>query len=114
MDMLRSFVCVIAAFLIASCSGCAGIDAPTPDQILRQPLGTDTVKVGMTKQQIRSIWGEPNEINQIEKGERWKGPREEWVYRAQFNAIPIDADYLSKSRRLYFDGDYLTDISEKK
>jgi len=33
--------------------------------------------------------------------------REMWVYHAQ-TGIPIDADYLSKTKKLYFDGNNLT------
>ncbi|GAG27063.1 unnamed protein product, partial [marine sediment metagenome] len=31
---------------------------------------------------------------------------------AKYSAIPLDADYLSKTKKLYFDGEYLTNIVE--
>jgi hypothetical protein len=36
--------------------------------------------------------------------------REEWVYRARVSDIPINKNYFSKTRRLYFDGNNLTSI----
>jgi len=94
-------------------SGCAGIEPPMPDEVLSHPLGTSSVKIGMTKQQVEQLWGAPNQVNLIENKEKWKGPREEWVYRGQYSSIPIDADYLSKTKRLYFDGNNLTSIVDK-
>ena len=58
------------------------------------------------------MWGKPNEIKTVENKEKWSGPREMWVYRAQYNSIPVDAGYLSKTKKLYFDGENLTDISD--
>ncbi len=92
--------------------GCAGIQPPMPDEILRKPLGTESIKIGMTKKEVEGLWGKPDETNYVEDKERWKGPREEWVYRGQYSALPIDAGYLSKTKRLYFDGDHLTSIQE--
>ena len=112
MDKKALLLCCSLALLV-SLWGCAGIEPPTPDEVLRKPLGTDAVKLGMTKHQVLELWGEPDEINDVTDKERWKGPREEWVYRGQYSAIPIDAGYLSKTKCLYFDGNNLTNIVEK-
>lgn len=92
--------------------GCAGIEPPTPDDMIRQPLGKSSLKVGMTKEQVISLWGKPDEQRIVEDKEKWGDARELWVYRAQFGAIPVDVDYLSKTKKLYFDGDNLTNIEE--
>ena len=98
------------AFLLA---GCAGIQPPSPEEVLKHPLGTESIKVGMTKDQVESIWGKPDEINQVEDKVLGKGGREEWVYRAKYGAIvPVDADYLSKTKRVYFDGNNVTHIKD--
>lgn len=92
--------------------GCTLIEAiPKPDDVLKYPLGKTDLKIGMTKHEVESKWGKPDEIRTIDDKNRWKDPREMWVYRAQ-TGIPIDADYLSRTRKLYFDGHYLTDIDE--
>ena len=101
--------CLIAFSLIV---GCAALSVPTPNDVLKKPFGTESIKIGMTKQQVESLWGKPDDIKMVEDKTRWQGPREMWVYRAQYGAIPVDAGYLSKTQKLYFDGKNLTDISE--
>jgi hypothetical protein len=106
---LAGLCCV---FLFA---GCAGIQPPTPDEVMSHPLGTESIKIGMTKEQVESLWGKPDEIRQVEDKTRWKGSREEWVYRPKYGAlvpVPVDAGYLSRTKRLHFDGNNLTDIGE--
>ncbi|MFH1996065.1 MAG: hypothetical protein ABIJ27_03595 [Candidatus Omnitrophota bacterium] len=107
------FFVVCVSILAFGCGGCAGINPPLPDEVLRRPLGTDTIKIGMTKDEVRKFWGEPDEINEADGGQRWKGDREEWVYRGQYSAIPIDAGFLSKTKVLHFDGKHLTNISNQ-
>ncbi len=94
--------------------GCAEMDLPTPKSILEQPIGTDSVKIGMTKNKVKGLWGAPDQINFVTDKEKWGGSREEWVYVGRYSALPIDADYLSKTRKLYFDGENLTNIVDQK
>ena len=92
--------------------GCTLIEAvPKPDQILKYPLGKTDLRIGMTKNEVELKWGKPDTKQMVEDKKRWQDPREMWVYHAQ-TGIPIDADYLSKTRKLYFDGNNLTDIGE--
>ena len=101
------------AMLLLSFTGCSVIEnIPSPEEIIEHPLGTESIKIGMTKKQVESIWGKPDEIRMVEDKDKWSGAREMWVYRAQYGAIPVDAGYLSKSKKLYFDGDNLTSIGE--
>lgn len=108
--MFRLF---LIAILFLSLTGCADITPPTPEDIIKRPLGSDSVKIGMTKDRIKEMWGEPDQINYVEDKKRWGGTREEWVYTGRYSAIPIDKNYLSKTKRLYFDGESLTNITEE-
>lgn len=102
---------LIITVLFALC-GCSVIEPANPDAVIKHPLGTESVKIGMSKNEVESLWGKPDEIKTVEDKEKWKGSREVWIYRAQYGAVPVDAGYLSKTKKLYFDGDNLTNIGE--
>jgi len=108
----------IAALIVGSAialavAGCAGIEVPQPQEVLKEPLGQGSLRVGMSKNEVISLWGKPDEVKMVEDKDRWKGTREMWVYHAQMAGVPVDADYLSKTKRIYFDGDNLTTIGDK-
>ena len=105
---------IFTAALTASLlfSGCSAIVLPNPEDVVKHPLGTESIKVGMTKEQVESIWGKPNQVKTVEDKAKWQGTREVWRYRAQYGSIPVDAGYLSSTKKLYFDGNNLTDIGE--
>ena len=92
--------------------GCSAIIIPNPEDVVKHPLGTESIKVGMTKEQVESLWGKPSQIKLVEDKAKWQGTREVWIYRAQYGSIPVDAGYLSSTKKLYFDGNNLTDIGE--
>ncbi|OGW77598.1 MAG: hypothetical protein A3I73_05340 [Omnitrophica bacterium RIFCSPLOWO2_02_FULL_45_16] len=92
--------------------GCTLIEQiPNPEEVIKNPLGKTDLRVGMSKQEVEAKWGKPDEKRIVEDKDRWPDPREMWVYHAQ-TGIPIDADYLSKTKKLYFDGNNLTNIGE--
>lgn len=99
--------------LLVSIYGCAGIEPPRPEDVVRHPLGTESIKIGMSKEEVESLWGKPDDITAVQDKEKWKETREVWVYRAQYTAVPVDAGYLSKTKKLYFDGNNLTNISDE-
>ena len=105
---------LLAVLLTASIFlyGCSAIIIPNPQDIVKHPLGTESIKVGMTKEQVESIWGKPSQVKQVEDKAKWQGSREVWIYRAQYGSVPFDAGYLSTTKKLYFDGNNLTDIGE--
>lgn len=103
---------ISALFLLSILCGCSAITIPTPDDVISTPLGTEAIKIGMSKHQVESLWGKPSEIKTVEDKKRWKDPREVWIYRAQYGVIPVNAGYLSETKKLYFDGDNLTEIGE--
>ena len=92
--------------------GCTLLEQiPNPGEVIKNPLGKTDLRVGMSRQEVESKWGKPDEKRMVDDKKRWPGPREMWVYHGQ-TGIPIDADYLSKTKRLYFDGNNLTDMGE--
>ncbi|MFH1847486.1 MAG: hypothetical protein ABH869_08055 [Candidatus Omnitrophota bacterium] len=103
---------LMAVVLCVFVSGCADIDVPGPGQLLRGPLGEGSLKVGMSKSQAISIYGEPDKKGRVVSGE-WKGEREEWMYSARYPVLPVNAGYLAENLYLYFDDDRITNMSQK-
>ena len=111
MNVILKNLAIITAVLFVA--GCTDVGMPTPEEIVKRPIGTDSVKIGMTKDKIRQLWGDPDKIEYDVKNKAlWAGTREEWTYFARSN-LPINAGYLSKTKRLYFDHDSLTKIIEE-
>jgi len=110
---VKMFKLFTVFFLFFLLGGCADITPPSPKDIIQRPLGTDSVKLGMAKDRVRDLWGEPDQINYVEDKKRWGGKREEWVYVARYSVLPVDAGYLSRTKKLYFDGENLTNIVEE-
>jgi len=102
----------LALLLCIFLTGCSGIEVPTVGQILKDPLGEGSLKIGMAKSQVVSIYGSPS-IKTSVISDEWKQKREEWVYKAKYSVLPVSAGYLSEDLYLYFDGDILTNISRK-
>ena len=109
---MRKIIVYAAILTLASIYGCSAIQVPDAEDVISHPLGTESIKIGMSKQQVESVWGKPNDIRMVENKEKWQGGREVWIYRAQYGSIPVDAGYLSKTKKLYFDGNNLTEIGE--
>jgi len=110
---LLSVLSFTAIFLIAGLQGCTAITIPNPGDIASTPLGTESIKLGMSKARVESIWGKPDNIRIEESKDSFKGQREVWFYNSpQYARIapPVNAGYLSRSRKLYFDGNNLIDI----
>ena len=57
--------------LLASLSGCAEIHPfETPSEVLKHPLGTDPIRLGMTKEEVKGLWGQPDKANKLGFGGR--------------------------------------------
>ena len=112
-DRQVTAACITAVLMAAvMMCGCNTLTIPTPDEIIKKPFGTESVKVGMTKDQVESIWGKPDHVGAVENKEKWSSQREVWTYNARYGSIPVDAGYLSKTQKLFFDGENLTEISD--
>ena len=109
--MIKNRLAIIALFAaFVMLPGCSVITVPSPSDVVKTPLGTESIKIGMTKQQVESIWGKPDYVKTVEDKKRWGSSREMWVYGARYGSIPVDAGYLSETKKLYFDGENLTNI----
>lgn len=107
--LLSTFFCILSTFLI----GCAEIKPPGPKDLMRQPLGEGPLRTGMTKEKVKSLWGEPDVIRVI--GSDTQGMvREEWIYRGRYPNLPINVDYLSETQHLFFDGNHLVRFYHQK
>ena len=84
-------------------AGCAEIRPPGPEEIMRQPLGQSPLRVGMTKEKVMSLWGEPDVIRVLKRDTQVM-INEEWIYRGRYPDLPISVDYLSETQHLFFDG----------
>lgn len=111
-NLITSIIILIATTLI---SGCAEINPfETPKEVLSHPLGTESIRVGMTKQEVISKWGEPDIVNTLPSKDASGSQGEEWVYKARrYTPVPLDAGYLNKNKYIYFDGNNLTRISDE-
>ena len=109
---VKAIFLIFSILAVSTLSGCNTFTIPTPDEIIKKPLGTESVRIGMTKHQVESIWGKPDHISAVENKQKWSSPRDVWTYNARYGAIPVDAGYLSKTQKLYFDGENLTEISD--
>jgi len=111
---INNKVVILLALFALLAAGCAEINLfQAPAEVLKHPLGTDPIKTGMSKDEVISIWGKPDQINTLEPADEWHTPREEWVYIGRYSKIPLDKSYLSKSKYLIFDGNYLACIGDK-
>ena len=109
---MRLYAAILSFALVVSLPGCSGIEAPKTDEIFNQPLGNGGLTAGMSRSQVKEKYGEPDIKGAVSSSE-WNSPREEWVYRARYSGLPVNAGYLSDDLYLYFDGDNLTNISKR-
>lgn len=114
---------VFAVFFVVS--GCAsdnsfevaGIEPLNlPKEIGENPLGTTSLKLGMTKKQVESLWGKPDLINVLAaSGDASGSIKEEWIYKAEkYSPVAIDVEYMSKTKHLTFDGNNLIKVESEK
>ncbi|MDD5680045.1 MAG: hypothetical protein PHI59_02260 [Candidatus Omnitrophica bacterium] len=100
---------------VMSMYGCAEINPfEAPEEVMRHPLGTESIKTGMSKEEVTKEWGKPDIINALGVQDATGSQQEVWIYKArQYAGIPVDAGYLSKNKYLYFDGNNLTLIANE-
>ena len=98
--------------LVIFIAGCADMDFPKPVEMLKDPFVSGGLSKGMSKSEVASKYGSPN-VKTIVSAPEWGGQREEWMYKANYSVLPVNAGYLSDDLYLYFDGNNLTNISKK-
>ncbi len=111
----NEFIVILLCAVAITSGGCAEIDPfEAPGEIIRHPLGTESIKIGMSKEEIISKWGKPNIVNELGTTDVSGTQREVWIYKAKrLTPVPIDAGYLYKNKYLYFDGNNLTRIGDE-
>ncbi|KPK40555.1 MAG: hypothetical protein AMJ78_07095, partial [Omnitrophica WOR_2 bacterium SM23_29] len=70
----------IISFLIVNLIyfvGCAEIQPPTPEEVLKHPFGTTNLRIGMPKEQITAAWGEPD-VKEFDDTGKWGVAKEKW------------------------------------
>lgn len=112
---MKNFYIFFLVFISTACiAGCAEFNPlEAPAEVLKHPLGTDPLRIGMTKNEIIEKWGEPGQVSPLSSGDEWQTPREEWTYVGRYTKIPIDRSYIFKTKYLIFDGNNLVSISNE-
>ena len=110
---IRKYTLYIVLSSIVFILGCAEIEPPGPQEIMRQPLGESPLRTGMTKEKIKSLWGDPDIVRVIASDSQGM-VKEEWIYRGRYPNLPINVDYLSETQHLFFDGNHLVRFYHQK
>jgi len=111
---MKNCICALICICLLSIIGCAGIEPPSPERILSNPLGTGPIRVGMTKDEVIEVWGEPDLIGSLgESTDYGRTAKEKWTYHGRFTNLPVNYGYLSNPVYLYFDGNNLTNYEEE-
>jgi hypothetical protein len=94
-------------------TGCAGLEAPTPERFIPPWSGASALHLGDKKDYVISQWGEPEYINQLGVDEVGL-VKEEWVYAGRkLPVIEIEPKMLVKGKNLIFTGNALTGYVKK-
>ena len=87
--------------------GCSDIQRPTAAQAITHPFGTAAPFTrGTPKAKVLEFWGKPDHV--IPHGvDELGNAREEWIYTGRLQSLPIDYEYVSRTKHLFFEGDNL-------
>ena len=95
---------ILAAFL---CAGCSDLHTPTTHEALTHPFGTAAPFArGTSKAKVLAEWGNPDHIVPLGTDELGN-VREEWIYKGRIPSLPIDYEYVSRTKHLFFEGQNL-------
>ena len=98
---------VVLAGVLPLLAGCADFVTPTPQEALQKPFGTGApFTLGTRKAKILESWGNPDHVIQTGSDELGN-TREEWIYHGRLPGVPIDYEYVSRTKYLYFEGENL-------
>jgi len=97
-----AFVLLLGAGFLgaAGCGGGAGNTFEHFANVTPFPRGT-------SQDAVRAAWGEPDQI--VPNGADELGEAKTiWVYTGRLPGVPLNYNYVSQTKKLYFDGDSLT------
>ncbi|MBI3318685.1 MAG: hypothetical protein HYZ90_06055 [Candidatus Omnitrophica bacterium] len=99
---------LVAGYGTLSLTGCGEIQGPkSAEDLLTHPFGTQgPFKRGTTKAEVVADWGNPKHIVPHQVDELGVA-REEWIYEGWLPGLPIDHEYVSRTKHLFFEGDHL-------
>ena len=100
---------VILGFItVLVLTGCSDMQVPTGREALTHPLGTaPPFTRGTSKAKVLEAWGNPDYV--VSHGSDELGnTREEWIYHGRVQSLPIDYEYVSRNKHLFFEGENLT------
>ena len=76
-------------------------------QAMHSPLGTGApFTLGTTKAEITEEWGSPASVV-LQGVDELGNAKEEWIYTGMLPGLPLDQEYLSRTKHLYFVGDHM-------
>ena len=92
----------LASFFLA---GCGDTYIPSIKEAMTKPLGTGPeFTLGTTKAKVLDSWGPPDVV--IPRGvDELGNTREEWIYHGRVQSLPIDVEYVSRDKHLFFEGE---------
>ena len=97
----------VAWLVVLATAGCTDIAWPNLHRFMRHPwTSREQVQLGESQAAVLKRWGPPTE-RRLLSIDRLGMRREEWVYRAALESLPIDYMYLSRTQHLIFDGNNL-------
>ena len=99
---------LFSAFCLLVFSGCSDMHVPTGKEALTHPLGTaPPFTLGTPKAKVLEAWGNPDYVVALGSDELGN-TREEWIYHGRVQSLPIDYEYVSRNKHLFFEGENLT------
>ena len=102
--MNKTNVFIAVVFLLA---GCSDMHTPTVRQAMTHPLGTGApFTLGTSKAKVLEAWGKPDYVVALGTDELGNA-REEWIYHGRVQNLPIDYEYVSRTKHLFFEGENL-------
>ena len=110
---MKSAFCPLFSVCCLLVIGCAEVEVPTPKDVITHPLGQQQTMRGWTKEEVKTKWGEPDQVISLAPDE-WGSSREEWIYQGRYPDVPIDYKYLSKTKHFYFIGDVLVEMKSEE
>lgn len=102
---MRLFSVLLVFWILAILmTGCSQIETPTVEEALTHPLGTGAPFTrGTSKEEVLEDWGPPDHI--VPHGvDELGNNREEWIYKGRIPSLPIDYEYVSRTKHLFFEG----------
>ncbi len=94
--------------VVLAAVGCADIAWPNLHRFARHPwTSREQVRLGESQQAVLKRWGPPTE-RRVLSIDRLGTTKEEWIYCATIESVPVDYMYLSRTQHLIFDGNNLT------